>query len=91
MTGTVSTSISVRDVLPPAPGFKSLKVASTEVHDLFLTVDGKDDFFQNRSLQDNADSTYELKLGDGGAKATITVRIFLKYGMKTCNIAPWGV
>ena len=74
MTGTAATSITVRDVLPPTPGFKSLKMTSTKGHDLFLTVDGKDEFFQNRSLQDNADSTYELKLSDDGTKATITVR-----------------
>ena len=49
-------------------------MTSTKGHDLFLTVDGKDDFFQNRSLQDNADSTYELKLSNDGTKATITVR-----------------
>jgi hypothetical protein len=96
MTGGAAACLSVRDPLPATPGFKSLKMTSTKGHDLFLTVDKKDAFFQNRSLQGNADSTYELKLSDDGTKATITVRSpaklrFIIDGAMEYSTVPTGI
>jgi len=96
MTGGTAACLSVRDTLPATPGFKSLKMTSTKGHDLFLTVDKKDAFFQKRSLQGNADSTYELKLSDDGTKATITIRSpaklrFIIDGAMEYSTVPTGI
>ena len=78
MTGGAATSISGRAPLPAAPGYKNLKMTSTKGNELFLTVDKKDEFFQQRILQANSEAKYELKLSDDGTKATITIRASAK-------------
>ncbi len=74
MTGGAGAARSIRDALPPAPGYKNVKMISTKGYDLFLTVPHNDEFFQQRSLQANWESTYELKLSEDGTKATVTLR-----------------
>jgi hypothetical protein len=83
MTGGAGATLSIRDPLPPVPGYKNVKMTSTKGHDLFLTVPRNDDFFQRRSLQGNWESTYELKLSEDGTKATVTLRATarLKFGI----------